>query len=59
MPRGDRTGPDGAGQRTGRGLGNCVDKNKETNNTSTGFGRGNGRGFANKKNSSNQTNRKG
>jgi len=24
MPRGDRTGPDGAGPRTGRGLGDCL-----------------------------------
>ena len=39
MPRGDRTGPEGQGQRTGRGLGNC------TGNQSAGFTRGQGTGF--------------
>jgi len=37
MPQGDRTGPNGAGPRTGRGLGYC------TGNTPlprAGFGRG-------------------
>ncbi|MDD3998138.1 MAG: DUF5320 domain-containing protein [Sphaerochaetaceae bacterium] len=43
MPRGDRTGPDGYGPATGRGLGYC------TGHLSPGFtfggGRGCGRGF--------------
>jgi len=39
MPRGDRTGPEGMGQRTGRGLGYC------TGNQSAGFTRGQGGGF--------------
>ena len=28
MPRGDRTGPDGKGPRTGRGQGNCKPEEK-------------------------------
>lgn len=43
MPRGDRTGPEGMGPMTGRGLGDC------SGSTNTfygrGFGRGCGRGF--------------
>ena len=40
MPRGDKTGPNGQGALTGRGLGDC-----NTNNTTfAGYGRGNGRG---------------
>ena len=39
MPKGDRTGPEGMGQRTGRGLGYC------TGNQSAGFTRGQGAGF--------------
>jgi len=39
MPRGDRTGPEGMGQRTGRGLGFC------NGNQSAGFTRGQGAGF--------------
>ncbi len=38
MPRGDRTGPDGFGSRTGRGLGYCSGYN------SPGFTRGTPRG---------------
>ncbi|MBU4487403.1 MAG: DUF5320 domain-containing protein [Candidatus Delongbacteria bacterium] len=54
MPRGDRTGPDGAGQMTGRGLGYCAGY-IEPGYTAVGgrgysfggrgFGRGNGRRF--------------
>lgn len=40
MPRGDRTGPDGMGSMTGRGLGFCNGFN------SPGFTRGNPRGGA-------------
>ena len=39
MPRGDKTGPEGMGQRTGRGFGYC------TGNQSAGFTRGQGTGF--------------
>ena len=39
MPRGDRTGPEGMGQRTGRGLGYC------NGNQSAGITRGQGAGF--------------
>jgi hypothetical protein len=39
MPRGDRTGPEGMGQRTGRGLGFC------SGYQSAGFTRGQGVGF--------------
>jgi hypothetical protein len=44
MPRGDKTGPDGQGPMTGRGLGYCA------GNTAPGYinymyGRGAGRGF--------------
>jgi len=51
MPRGDRTGPNGSGPKTGRALGYCV--GKETagylENRGQGFGRGYGqrRGFGN------------
>ena len=47
MPRGDRTGPDGQGPKTGRGQGKC---GKGTRNPSQGnqggmkSGRGGGRG---------------
>jgi len=40
MPRGDRTGPEGMGPKTGRGLGHC------TGYTTPGFTKGPGRGFA-------------
>lgn len=39
MPRGDRTGPEGMGQRTGRGLGYC------NGYQSAGFTRGQGAGL--------------
>jgi len=43
MPRFDRTGPQGKGPKTGRGMGPCVgDKTKPA---SFGQGRGLGRGF--------------
>ena len=43
MPRLDKTGPQGQGPRTGRGMGNCPG----TGGTGRGlgFGRGQGRGF--------------
>ena len=46
MPRGDRTGPNGAGSRTGRGLGFC-NGNGVAGFQNNGFGRGFGvcRGF--------------
>ena len=50
MPRGDRTGPDGAGPRTGRGLGNCPVTGAPDSNTNIprsmprGIGRGQGLG---------------
>lgn len=40
MPRGDKTGPEGKGPKTGRGLGNC----KITSTPKRGRGRGRGRG---------------
>lgn len=47
MPGGDRTGPTGAGSRTGRGLGYCADDtwSETTQNTGWSFGRGFGRSF--------------
>ena len=50
MPRRDGTGPEGAGSRTGRGLGNCAPNKKantdsdQTQNEAIGTGRGLGRG---------------
>ncbi len=44
MPRGDGTGPNGLGPRTGRGLGYCNGYNSP-GFTRGGFGRGYGRGF--------------
>ncbi len=41
MPKLDRTGPQGQGPRTGRGMGNC----SGTGGSGRGFGRGMGRGF--------------
>lgn len=41
MPRGDKTGPAGAGPMTGRGMGICAD----TLNPDFGRGRGCGRGI--------------
>jgi len=51
MPRGDRTGPQGRGPRTGRGLGSCPPgetayPNTQPGNPVLGLGRGLGRGFA-------------
>lgn len=49
MPRGDKTGPAGAGTMTGRGLGYCVGNNQpgfKVNSVSQRFGRG--RGFKNR-----------
>lgn len=52
MPGGDRTGPQGDGQRTGRGLGYCADHDQpgyETTQQGQGFGlRRGGRGFGNR-----------
>ncbi len=53
MPRYDRTGPDGQGAKTGRGMGRCNPDNKrqtdndldlETRNSRRGFSRGRGLG---------------
>ena len=56
MPRFDRTGPEGKGSQTGRGLGKCNPKSKETDQQvpgedpqrpatlNRGYGRGLGRG---------------
>jgi hypothetical protein len=46
MPRGDKTGPNGDGPKTGRALGYCVGNNQagfEANEAT--YGRGNGNGF--------------
>ncbi len=47
MPRGDRTGPNGAGPRTGRGLGYCNGYPSAgfTRSYGAGFGLGAGRGM--------------
>ena len=52
MPRGDRTGPEGLGSRTGRALGYCAGYNSPgftrglaRGGAGFGFGRGRGRGF--------------
>jgi hypothetical protein len=45
MPRGDKTGPKGAGPKTGRALGYCVGNNQAGfENNAIGYGRGFGRG---------------
>lgn len=44
MPRGDRTGPEGRGQKTGRGAGYCAG-NDEPGYTDPGPRRGGGFGF--------------
>ena len=46
MPRGDKTGPEGKGPKTGRGLGDCGTTEKQLENT-RGRGRGRGRGQGN------------
>ncbi len=46
MPRGDRTGPTGAGPMTGRRAGFCAEHNTAGfQTTGRGFGRGCGRGL--------------
>lgn len=45
MPRGDRTGPDGSGIMTGRGLGYCGGYNEPGFTAGEGRGRGFGRGY--------------
>jgi hypothetical protein len=42
MPGGDRTGPQGQGPRTGRGLGDCVPTDQPRLGFGFGFGRGRG-----------------
>ena len=42
MPGGDRTGPQGFGPRTGRGLGDCVPTDQPRWGFGGGFGRGRG-----------------
>ncbi len=44
MPQGDRTGPNGQGSMTGRGMGYCSGYNTP-GCINQGFGRGMGRGF--------------
>lgn len=51
MPNQDRTGPEGQGSRTGRGLGKCNPNNKDLNEGASeeqrqgkGHGQGRGRG---------------
>jgi len=48
MPRRDKTGPEGEGPKTGRGLGNCKDV-KEKDTKSTVVRRGEGRGQGNRR----------
>ncbi|MEA3378230.1 MAG: DUF5320 domain-containing protein, partial [Nanoarchaeota archaeon] len=44
MPNRNKTGPNGDGPRTGRGLGDCLDKKVENSpRRGRGFGRGRGR----------------
>lgn len=45
MPGGDRTGPEGAGPRTGRGMGYCSGANAPGWTQGGGRGRGFGRGW--------------
>ncbi|MBR9689591.1 MAG: DUF5320 domain-containing protein [Candidatus Altiarchaeota archaeon] len=52
MPRGDKTGPDGKGPKTGRGLGMCAGSaepgfksSEQGRGMGRGFGMGRGRGF--------------
>ncbi|OQY00332.1 MAG: hypothetical protein B6I20_08865 [Bacteroidetes bacterium 4572_117] len=45
MPRGDKTGPEGNGPKTGMGMGNCEDNNYSGRTIGNfGFGRGRGGG---------------
>ncbi len=45
MPRGDGTGPAGAGPMTGRARNNCNNNNNNSRYLGRGIGRGMGRGF--------------
>jgi hypothetical protein len=45
MPRGDKTGPEGRGSMTGRGLGNCAGNGEPGYTAGGGRGFGRGRGF--------------
>jgi len=56
MPRGDRSGPDGYGPRTGRGLGYC--NGYDTPGFARGSGRGFGRGFGFRRNTYSRKNQK-
>ena len=47
MPGGDRTGPQGQGPRTGRGLGDCASTDQPRLGFGFGFGFGRGRGWRN------------
>ena len=47
MPGGDRTGPQGQGPRTGRGLGDCAPTDQPRLGFGFGLGRGRGRGWRN------------
>ena len=42
MPRGDKTGPNGDGPRTGRGLGDCSTSINDTSKRNIKDGRGRG-----------------
>lgn len=44
MPRGDSTGPEGKGSKTGRGLGKCSGNNISSNLPKRGQGLGRGLG---------------
>lgn len=45
MPRGDKTGPEGKGPKTGRGMGDCKKSSNQSTSSirGTGLGRGQGR----------------
>ena len=45
MPRGDKTGPEGQGPKTGRGLGPCNGENQKGSQFPKQLGRGRGRGL--------------
>ncbi|MBN2007236.1 MAG: DUF5320 domain-containing protein [Anaerolineae bacterium] len=47
MPGGDRTGPQGFGSRTGRGLGDCAPTDQPWPGFGFGLGFGRGRGWRN------------
>ena len=61
MPRGDKTGPEGRGSMTGRGLGSCTGENQASSNSLNlglgkrfGRGMGSGRSFGNRFQSKNR-----